>query len=129
MMHWDNMVAYQKVLRVMWIWLLIMGIAAALIGLVFAINETAQRDDVVQAESVERTKQCLDADGRMVKIDGYKGCFKLTLVPDSLIGTSFWNSNSESSQCAKILNAQMVKIDGFKNCFYFERMELEKENE
>ena len=72
--------------------------------------------------ATERVRICLEKDGRMVEIDDVKGCFKLTLVPDSILNTGFFHGRDE--RCAAILEAKIVKIEGYLNCWYFEPIEI-----
>ena len=70
----------------------------------------------------ERVRICLEKGGRTVKIDDVKGCFKLTLVPDSVLNTGFFHD--KDARCAEIIEAKIIKVDRYLNCWYFEPIEI-----
>ena len=106
------------------LWHAIISILLITIGimLIASASRTAVLQEKVNVASVEN---CLEVGGRIAKIDGYKGCFELKVVPDSELNSSFFNFKTARRACAAILNAKWMAIDGYLNCFYFKRIKLE----
>ena len=120
--------AYEKVLKRSWMFILAAVIAFGAVSAVWlfspvSLDQQARSERRLEKfRASERSRICLEMSGRMVEIDDVKGCFKLTLVPDSVLNAGFFND--KEARCAKIIEAKIIKVDRYLNCWYFEPIEI-----